>query len=81
MITFKPSIALYSICLLIFLIPINYVQLPGAASFEVYSKDKTPLNIPYDVWVGNVLELGRISPEQAWHDYDSRVGGKRLSYG
>jgi len=43
--------ALYSICLLIFLIPINYVQLPSAAGFEVYSKDKTPLDIPYDVWV------------------------------
>ncbi len=52
MITFRPRMALYSICLLIFLIPINYVQLPSAAGFEVYSKDNTPLNVPYDVRFG-----------------------------
>ena len=50
MITFR-RMALYSICLLTLLIPINYLQLQRAAGFEVYSKDKTPLDLPYDVWV------------------------------
>ena len=49
----KPRIALISVCLLVFLIPISYVQFPTAngADFGVYTKDTTPLNIPYDIWV------------------------------
>ena len=51
--TFRTTVVLYSICLLVFLISVSYIQLPNAigATFEVYPKDKTPLNVQYDVWV------------------------------
>jgi hypothetical protein len=41
------------ICILVFILPLNYVQIStvNAAGFDVYTKDATPLKIPYEVWV------------------------------
>jgi hypothetical protein len=52
MMTFKVKMSIYLVCLLVFLIPANYILLPTvtAATFEVYQKGSTPL-APYDTWV------------------------------
>ena len=51
MITFKVRMSIYLLCLLVFLIPANYILLPTvtAATVEVYPKGSTPL-VPYDTW-------------------------------
>jgi len=50
--TFKFKMSLYLVCLVVFLIPANYVHFStvNGAFFEVYPKDSTPL-APYDIWV------------------------------
>ena len=49
--TFKVRMSIYLLCLLVFLIPANYILLPTvtAATVEVYPKGSTPL-VPYDTW-------------------------------